>query len=48
MDLPDLLEDIEEDQEDGDISNMSDDESSNEEAELISGDWGQIYQPIEL
>ena len=43
MDLSDLLEDIEEDQED-----MSDDESFDEEAELTDGDWGQIYQPIEL
>ena len=30
------------------MSNMSDDESSDEEAELIGSDWGQIHQPIEL
>jgi len=29
------------------MSNISD-ESSDEEAELIGGDWGQIHQPIEL
>jgi len=29
------------------MSNISD-ESSDEEAELIGGDWGQIYQLTEL
>jgi len=44
-DLPDSLQ---EDQEDDYISNITDDESSDEEAELIGGGWGQIHQPIEL
>ena len=43
-DLPDLPNDLQEDQEDDD---MTDDESLDEEAELINDDWGQIHQPIE-
>ena len=48
MDLPDLPDSLQEDQEDDYISNITDDEFSDEEAELIGGSWGQIHQPIEL
>ena len=47
-DLPDLPDSLQEDQEDDYISNITDDESSDEEAELIGGGWGQIHRPIEL
>ena len=39
-DLPDPPDSLQEDQEDDYISNITDDESSDEEAELISGGWG--------
>ena len=48
LDLPDLLNSLQEDQEDDYISNITDNESLDKEAELISGGWGQIYKPIEL
>ena len=47
-DLPDLPDSLQEDQEDDCISNITDDESSDEEAELIGGGQGQIHQLIEL
>ena len=46
--LPDLPDNLQEDQEDDYISNITNDKSSDEEAELIGGSWGQIHQPIEL
>jgi hypothetical protein len=43
LDLPDLPDNLQEDQEDDDIT---DDKSLDKEAELINSDWGQIHQPI--
>jgi hypothetical protein len=47
-DLPDLPDSLQEDQEDDYISNITEDEFSDKEAELISGGWSQIHQPVEL
>ena len=47
-DLPDLPDSLQEDQEDDYISNITDNESLDKKAKLISGGWGQIHQLIEL
>ena len=47
LDLQDLPKNIKEDQDDDDMSNISD-ESSDKEAKLISSNQGQIHQLIKL